>query len=60
MLVEEVTVLLLLLPNIAVMLTVQLLPAGARREMLVIAPSTTFVVCIDGVPHKCIQLMETV
>ena len=60
-LIEEVTALLLLLSNIALTLTAHSLP-GARREMLVvlIAPSTTFVVCVDGVPHKCVQLMETV
>ena len=61
MLVKEVTVLLLLLSNIAVTLTAHSLP-GARREMLVvfIAPSTTFVVCVDDDPHKFVQLMETV
>ena len=40
-LVEEVTVLLLLLPNTAVTLTVQLLPALREEMVWVVAPPTT-------------------
>ena len=53
-LVGEETALLLLLPNTAVTLTVQLLPAGASEKTVcvVFAPGTVSDICFDSVPHR--------
>ena len=51
---EETALLLLLLPNTAVTLTVQLLPAGASEKTVcvVFAPGTVSDICFDSVPHR--------